>query len=221
MTCKSQSWVSHELSWNSIWQGGELMPNSVSPIFYSEESPGEKRKTKRIHITFSEEQLQVLQANFQLNSNPSGQDVERIALITSVSKRVTQVWFQNSRDRQKKPLTGPSPSWIDTAARHHQQEHMDSMNSMNVNPFNCVSNVGTSMPMDISLNEIASPRSPSPFDGANYPVDCDSPVHDDPSRQGVSSLSLGDGYRCCCSRSANELSHRPLNSYKGVPCTVV
>ncbi|KAH7958067.1 hypothetical protein HPB51_027948 [Rhipicephalus microplus] len=44
----------------------------------------------------------VLQANFNLDSNPDGQDLERIAQITGLSKRVTQVWFQNSRARQKK-----------------------------------------------------------------------------------------------------------------------
>jgi len=44
----------------------------------------------------------VLQANFQMDSNPDGQDLERIAQITGLSKRVTQVWFQNSRARQKK-----------------------------------------------------------------------------------------------------------------------
>ena len=43
-------------------------------------------------------------ANFQLDSNPDGQDLERIAQITGLSKRVTQVWFQNSRARQKKHL---------------------------------------------------------------------------------------------------------------------
>lgn len=87
-----------------------------------------------MRTTFSEEQLQVLQANFEVDSNPDGQDLERIAQITGksssgsltefkcleidrlfdrpsvrsfvrskgLSKRVTQVWFQNSRARQKK-----------------------------------------------------------------------------------------------------------------------
>lgn len=63
-----------------------------------------KNKAKRVRTTFTEEQLQVLQANFQLDSNPDGQDLERIAQITGLSKRVTQVWFQNSRARQKKHM---------------------------------------------------------------------------------------------------------------------
>ena len=46
-----------------------------------------------MRTTFTEEQVQILQANFQIDSNPDGQDLERIAQITGLSKRVTQVSF--------------------------------------------------------------------------------------------------------------------------------
>lgn len=53
----------------------------------------------------------MLQANFLLDSNPDGQDLERIANLTGLSKRVTQVWFQNMRARHKKHMsTGSTPA---------------------------------------------------------------------------------------------------------------
>uniref|UniRef100_F1L3C2 LIM/homeobox protein Awh n=1 Tax=Ascaris suum TaxID=6253 RepID=F1L3C2_ASCSU len=66
------------------------------------ETGQQKAKTKRVRTTFAEEQLAVLQTHFQIDSNPDGADLERIATMTGLSKRVTQVWFQNSRARQKK-----------------------------------------------------------------------------------------------------------------------
>ncbi|KAF8384925.1 lim-4 [Pristionchus pacificus] len=58
-----------------------------------------KQKTKRVRTTFTDEQINVLQTHFNIDSNPDGADLERIALQTGLSKRVTQVWFQ-------KPGTG-------------------------------------------------------------------------------------------------------------------
>lgn len=74
-----------------------------------------KNKAKRVRTTFTEEQLQVLQANFQIDSNPDGQDLERIASVTGLSKRVTQVWFQNSRARHKKHIHSGAHTHIITS----------------------------------------------------------------------------------------------------------
>lgn len=78
-------------------------------------------KTKRVRTTFTEDQLSVLQANFQLDSNPDGQDLERIATLTGLSKRVTQVWFQNSRARQKKFMNKSSPPSSSSSSVASQQ----------------------------------------------------------------------------------------------------
>ncbi|CAD1474469.1 unnamed protein product, partial [Heterotrigona itama] len=119
-------------------------------------------KAKRVRTTFTEEQLSVLQANFQLDSNPDGQDLERIAHVTGLSKRVTQVWFQNSRARQKKHLhTGkmkgqhvhqsPPNSTASTGdfSRHinlhltysfqHQQQHHHGQQPPQLSPATCKS----------------------------------------------------------------------------------
>ncbi|VDD85685.1 unnamed protein product [Enterobius vermicularis] len=87
--------------------GGLIHLNATSsrlkpPADYSSVLGQPKTKTKRVRTTFAEEQLAVLQTHFQIDSNPDGADLERIATMTGLSKRVTQVWFQNSRARQKK-----------------------------------------------------------------------------------------------------------------------
>ena len=56
-----------------------------------EGSGGHKTKTKRVRTSFTEDQLRVLHANFRIDNNPDGQDQERIAQQTGLSKRVTQV----------------------------------------------------------------------------------------------------------------------------------
>lgn len=92
--------------------------------FFLDSECSQKSKAKRVRTTFTEDQLQVLQANFQLDSNPDGQDLERIAQITGLSKRVTQVWFQNSRARQKKQQQGgehTSPSSNSSPSKPHSK----------------------------------------------------------------------------------------------------
>ncbi|CAF1393319.1 unnamed protein product, partial [Didymodactylos carnosus] len=54
----------------------------------SENDDSRHGKAKRVRTTFTEEQLQVLQSNFEVDSNPDGQDLERIAQITGKPKQV-------------------------------------------------------------------------------------------------------------------------------------
>uniref|UniRef100_A0AC35THR1 Homeobox domain-containing protein n=1 Tax=Rhabditophanes sp. KR3021 TaxID=114890 RepID=A0AC35THR1_9BILA len=66
------------------------------------ESSQSKSKSKRVRTTFSEEQIGILQTHFDIDSNPDGGDLERMSVLTGLSKRVVQVYFQNSRARSKK-----------------------------------------------------------------------------------------------------------------------
>ncbi|CAF1317980.1 unnamed protein product [Adineta steineri] len=61
-----------------------------------------QNKTKRIRTAFNEVQLQILQASFEIDQNPDGQELDHISQVIGLSKRVIQVWFQNTRARQKK-----------------------------------------------------------------------------------------------------------------------
>lgn len=56
---------------------------------------GSKSKTKRVRTTFTDEQLQILQANFLIDSNPDGQVSEefethnlRFFLITHIQVKI-------------------------------------------------------------------------------------------------------------------------------------
>lgn len=91
-------------------------------------------KSKRVRTTFTEEQLQILQANFNIDSNPDGQDLERIASVTGLSKRVTQVWFQNSRARQKKHIQGGN-RWFLLLTMHLIHHFKTVPRDGDVNPF--------------------------------------------------------------------------------------
>ncbi|XP_043483421.1 LIM/homeobox protein Awh-like [Leptopilina heterotoma] len=97
--------------------------NSSSSEDCDSEHGGKYSKSKRVRTTFTEEQLAILQANFQLDSNPDGQDLERIANVTGLTKRVTQVWFQNSRARQKKHNGKiKSPIYHSSPLQHHTSD---------------------------------------------------------------------------------------------------
>ncbi|KAF8572527.1 hypothetical protein P879_00066, partial [Paragonimus westermani] len=83
-------------------------------------------KSKRIRTSFTPDQLSILQANFDIESNPDGQELERIANLARLNKRVTQVWFQNARARKKKfecKSIGPPQNFSLTSTPYFLQEN--------------------------------------------------------------------------------------------------
>jgi len=59
-------------------------------------------KDKRLRTTILPEQLDYLYQKYQLESNPSRKMLENIAREVGLKKRVVQVWFQNTRARERK-----------------------------------------------------------------------------------------------------------------------
>ncbi len=59
-------------------------------------------RDKRMRTTILPEQLDYLYQKYQLDCNPSRKQLETIALEVGLKKRVVQVWFQNTRARERK-----------------------------------------------------------------------------------------------------------------------
>ncbi|KAJ1529247.1 hypothetical protein ONE63_006048 [Megalurothrips usitatus] len=62
----------------------------------------EPPKDKRLRTTILPEQLDYLYQKYQMESNPSRKMLENIAREVGLKKRVVQVWFQNTRARERK-----------------------------------------------------------------------------------------------------------------------
>ncbi|ODN03317.1 Zinc finger homeobox protein 4 [Orchesella cincta] len=75
--------------------------------FADDKSDDDKEETaqqrdKRLRTTILPEQLDYLYQKYQVESNPSRKMLETIAREVGLKKRVVQVWFQNTRARERK-----------------------------------------------------------------------------------------------------------------------
>lgn len=70
--------------------------------FEVEIDSGDQPKDKRLRTTILPEQLDYLYQKYQVESNPSRKMLENIAREVGLKKRVVQVWFQNTRARERK-----------------------------------------------------------------------------------------------------------------------
>jgi hypothetical protein len=73
--------------------------------FYSEEQYHQRNscgKKKRNRTSFKHQQLRIMKNFFIINRNPDAKDLKELSELTGLTKRTLQVWFQNSRAKQRK-----------------------------------------------------------------------------------------------------------------------
>ncbi|KAM8876239.1 zinc finger homeobox protein 3 isoform 2-T6 [Synchiropus picturatus] len=68
----------------------------------STNSGEEPQRDKRLRTTITPEQLEILYQKYLLDSNPTRKMLDHIAHEVGLKKRVVQVWFQNTRARERK-----------------------------------------------------------------------------------------------------------------------
>ncbi|XP_068169857.1 zinc finger homeobox protein 3-like [Antennarius striatus] len=84
-------------------QNSKFMPEtSFEGQIGSKEVEEEHRRDKRQRTTITPEQLEVLYQRYSLDSNPTRGVLESIARDVGLTRRVVQVWFQNTRARERK-----------------------------------------------------------------------------------------------------------------------
>ncbi|XP_061533769.1 zinc finger homeobox protein 3-like [Phycodurus eques] len=92
-----------DLSQSSLNQNSKLMSEGSFDVQrYSREAEEEHRRDKRQRTTITPEQLEVLYQRYSLDSNPTRGVLEGIAQDVGLTRRVVQVWFQNTRARERK-----------------------------------------------------------------------------------------------------------------------
>ncbi|XP_019743956.1 zinc finger homeobox protein 3-like isoform X2 [Hippocampus comes] len=92
-----------DLSQSSLKQNPKLMSEGSFDVQrYSRDAEEEQRRDKRQRTTITPEQLEVLYQRYSLDSNPTRGVLEGIAQDVGLTRRVVQVWFQNTRARERK-----------------------------------------------------------------------------------------------------------------------
>merc|ERR1719412_2339532 len=81
---------------------GTKRKHSDDGVDLDEKDESGQPRDKRLRTTILPEQLDFLYQKYQIESNPSRKMLEQIANEVGLRKRVVQVWFQNTRARERK-----------------------------------------------------------------------------------------------------------------------
>ncbi|XP_023649003.2 zinc finger homeobox protein 4-like isoform X1 [Paramormyrops kingsleyae] len=87
---------------NSLKRKIEEKDDSCSNEKDSGNSLEDQHRDKRLRTTITPEQLEVLYEKYLIDSNPTRKMLDHIAHEVGLKKRVVQVWFQNTRARERK-----------------------------------------------------------------------------------------------------------------------
>ncbi|KAM9328871.1 zinc finger homeobox protein 2 [Gastrophryne carolinensis] len=92
---------------------------SLSPA--GSDGGDEPPRDKRLRTTILPEQLDILHRWYLQDSNPTRSTLERISLEVGLKKRVVQVWFQNTRARERKGQYRGVPSGTISTSRQQEE----------------------------------------------------------------------------------------------------
>ncbi|XP_056648503.1 zinc finger E-box-binding homeobox 2 isoform X1 [Diorhabda sublineata] len=134
-----------------------------SESFTTTDHVSEDGRKVRVRSLISDEQLKVLKDHYQVNPRPKREDLEKIASRLNFSVRVVQVWFQNTRarDRREGKLIQVPYSPLPSSPRYN----LPTKTHMTMSPNQYISE----QPLDLSIKREVSAES-SPSSSPNRPL---------------------------------------------------
>nr|CAH7728574.1 unnamed protein product [Callosobruchus chinensis] len=106
LTSKSDDALNGSISSNDDQDYDRLHYNPNDEVdsesFATTDHVSEDGRKVRVRSLISDEQLKVLKDHYKLNARPKREDLEKIAATIGFPVRVVQVWFQNTRARDRR-----------------------------------------------------------------------------------------------------------------------
>lgn len=100
--------------------GGSSFPDEQAS--FEEGDDKDALRDRRMRTTILPEQLEYLSLKYKADCNPSRKQLSAIAAEVGLKKRVVQVWFQNTRARERKGQYRIHPQSMTSPVFHHSQQ---------------------------------------------------------------------------------------------------